>query len=132
LLPARARTTTTTAGDSVAVEDESKSTELDIWLEVLWTVILDDDSVYGENSVKDLYGAGQDDKQEDGMDEAEDSYEVAPPVLLPLPAVDDKKFPQEDKHYFKKKKYVRNDKYGLDKLLPEGMELPPLSSIYKL
>ena len=44
----------------------------------------------------------------------------------------DKKFPQENKQYFATKKYVRNDKYDLEKLLPEEIELPTLSSIYNM
>ena len=45
----------------------------------------------------------------------------------------DKKFPQENKQYFATKKYIRNDKYVLEKLLPEGViELPTLSSIYNM
>jgi hypothetical protein len=104
--------------------------------EVLRTVVPEDDSAFFGNdddgTDNELYGTDDKEKQEDRMEIVEDSYEVAPTVLLPLPTVDNKKFAQEDKHYFKKKKYVRNDKYGLDKLLPEGMELPPLSSIYKM
>ena len=76
-----------------------------------------------------MMGMDSDDEEEQ---EIEDSYEVAPSVLLDLPEKDDKKYPQENKQYFATKKYVRNDKYDLDKLLPEGMELPPLSSIYKM
>ena len=122
-----------TAGAGAAAdeeeEEEEELCELDIWLEVLRTVVPDDGTFYedddDDSSLGDLYGS-------DEQDVVEDSYEVAPTVLVPLPTVDNKKFAQEDKHYFKKKKYVRNDKYGLDKLLPEGMILPPLSSIYKM
>jgi hAT family C-terminal dimerisation region len=125
-----------TAANLLVEEEEEESCELDIWLEVLRTVVPEDDSAfYGnddDSTDDELYGADDKEKQEDRMEIVEDSYEVAPTVLLPLPTVDNKKFAQEDKHYFKKKKYVRNDKYGLDKLLPEGMELPPLSSIYKM
>ena len=44
----------------------------------------------------------------------------------------DKKFSQENKQYFATKKYVHNDKYDLEKLLPEEIELPTLSSIYNM
>jgi hypothetical protein len=76
--------------------------------------------------------AEQDMEEEDRIDQVEDSYEVAPSVLLPFPEHDDKKFPQENTKYFDTKNYVRKDKYSLNKLLPKEMELPPLSSIYKM
>jgi hypothetical protein len=125
ILAAAGGSTTTTAGTDV-----EESSELDVWVKILRTVIPeDDDSTFFDDDdstiMEDLYGAEDEQKQEDHVVIVEDSYEVAPTVLLPLPAVDDKKFPQENKHYFKKKKYVCNDKYGLDKLLPGGMELPP-------
>ena len=136
----RGRHTGAAAEDLVEEEEVEESCELDIWLEVLRTVVPDDDSVFYANDDEDstnddeLYGADDEETEdeEDRMEIVEDSYEVAPTVLVPLPTVDNKKFAQEDKHYFKKKKYVRNDKYELDKLLPRAMKLPPLSSIYKM
>lgn len=68
-----------------------------------------------DSNGEDIYGAPDDDEALGFLRDAEpeDTFEVAPDPLPALPLVNNKKYPQEDVHYFKKKRYVRNDKYSL-------------------
>ena len=52
-------------------------------------------------------------------------------ALDPFPEENDKKFPQENKAYFKKKKYCRKDKYSLEWILMLNVEIPPIVSAFK-
>ena len=123
--------------DMLGTEVES---ELDVWIQVLRAVVPADDSTFfndddsSDEDNEELYNADEQDNRMDKNDNEEDkdSYEVVPSVLLHLPTNDDKKIPQENKKYFDTKNYVRKDKYTLDQLLPKEMQLPPLSSIYKM
>lgn len=85
----------------------------------------DDDNDDAEEEDKDT-----DDDKDAPFVLVEDKHEKPRNSLPPLPAENDKKYPQEDKHYFKKKKYVRNDKYTLNSMLFEGLELPELMSAF--
>jgi hypothetical protein len=126
-------------------EQEESSHQLDAWIQILRSVVPEDDSAFFEDeddTTTTLHtalvpaatrrGRRAVDDDNDVLEAEEDSYEVAPAILQPFPENDDKKFPQESKQYFATKKYVCNDKYSLEKLLPEGLELPTLSSIYKM
>jgi hypothetical protein len=106
---------------------------------LLWCQPADDSTSFNDDDSSDedneeLYNADEQDNRMDKNDNEEDkaSYEVVPSVLLHLPTKDDKKIPQENKKYFDTKNYVHKDKYTLDQLLPKEMQLPPLSSIYKM
>jgi hypothetical protein len=46
----------------------------------------------------------------------EDSFETRPEELPPLPIHNVETFPQENRTYFRRKKYVRNDKYSLSQI----------------
>ena len=65
----------------------------------------------------------------------EQSYETRH-NLLPFPAENQRNFPQEDVHYFARRKYVRNDKYSLNDMLSFDMgdddELPTIRSAFKI
>ena len=70
-----------------------------------------DDSSFNfdDDSSSDEVSDDEDDyTMEDMFEESVNMHE-----LLPLPNENDPKFPQEDEKYFRKKKYVRNDKYEL-------------------
>ena len=53
-----------------------------------------------------------------------------PKELEDLPEENDPEYPQEDKKYFKNKKYVRTDKYKLSDMLYKELELPSIRSAY--
>lgn len=115
--------------------DLTCNTHMEIWLKMLTLNVDDDDSVMEE----DLYGTGE---EEDAVDsllatmEDDHDCEIQQYPLPPLPLINDPKYPQEDRHYFKTKKYVRNDKYTLEHLVSllktsDGTyELPSIMSGY--
>ena len=52
--------------------------------------------------------------------------------LEPLPTVNDKNYPQEDRRYFGRKHYVRHDKYPLSSFVcvqEEEVDVDPLPSL---
>ena len=70
-----------------------------------------------------------------------DCFEKRWEKLTDLPMHNDEKWPQENTHYFRRKKkpahYVRTDKYKLGnlyqlcKMLPEEATLPSILSVYR-
>jgi hypothetical protein len=76
----------------------------------------------GEKKQLSLEGDGADDDSED-----DDPYEVQPNPLPPLLDVKQAKYPQENRQYFNTKKYVRNDKYALQKMTFVDINLPSLA-----
>lgn len=62
--------------------------------------------------------------------ERDDAYEIRPASLEPLPTDNDKRYPQEDRHYFSNKKYVRTDELPLLRMLYADVKLPSLLSAF--
>jgi len=67
--------------------------------------------------------------QNEGDEDEEDPFEVAPEELSELPTMDDPNYPQEDAEYFSQKRYVRNDKYSLEEILGFDLGSSELRSI---
>ena len=64
--------------------------------------------------------------------EREDEYEyVDEDTLDPLPEENDPKYDQEDAKYFRTKCYVRNDKYDLSWLTPDGLSFPSIMDVFR-
>jgi hypothetical protein len=64
-------------------------------------------------------------------DPPENPPETRPETLEPLPLTPDKKYPQEDAHYFKKISNVRTDKFSLGTMLDGSkVKIPTLLSVF--
>ena len=66
----------------------------------------------------------------DGTDNNEHNYESRRNDLEPLPDGPDPTYPQENNKYFRRKKYVRLDKFSLRFMLPNELELPSIMSAF--
>ena len=71
------------------------------------------------------------------QEEEEEAFVEDPPervdgALDPLPTENDKKYPQENKAYFSKKNYCRNDKYDLSDFVCKDVSLPSFTKIFEL
>mmetsp|Transcript_32398 Transcript_32398/g.48846 ORF Transcript_32398/g.48846 Transcript_32398/m.48846 type:complete len:80 (-) Transcript_32398:75-314(-) len=67
----------------------------------------------------------------DNDDILKDMYKVQEEELTELPDENIEKFPQENEQYFRRKKYVRKDKYLLRNLVNMGLQLPTLESAFQ-
>ena len=52
-------------------------------------------------------------------------------VLEQIPNMDDRRYPQENTAYFRRKRYCRNDKYSLLNMINGDLELPSIASAFK-
>jgi hypothetical protein len=69
--------------------------------------------------------------RQEQQQQEEDPPERPPQRLDPLPTENVPSFPQENKQYFRGKRYVRKDKYAFEEILFSGLTLPPIQSTYK-
>jgi hypothetical protein len=61
----------------------------------------------------------------------EDGYEKGPLTLEPLPEENDPNYPQENKAYFARKRYVRLDKYELSQFIFDDAPMPTIRDSFK-
>jgi hypothetical protein len=104
--------------------------EIDHWSSLYDRAVPDNDhEEYCGEKVSHDDNIKNDSEGEDFEDKKDDTYEVQPDPMSPLPKVDDDSYPYEDIQYFATKKYVRNDKYSLQKMIFKDVELPSLESV---
>ena len=119
------------AGMLFATDNSQEHDRFDIWLKVLETVVEEEEDenyiFYEDESDKD-----ENAKESDG--DHDDPYEVVPNNLQPLPLENNENYPQEDAKYFRRKNYVRKDKYSIATMVPDGLgiTIPSLESIYNM
>ena len=109
------------------------------WMRALEAVVSEDDDAFSET--EDDAAAGDSDSDDAPRNTSlSDCFEKRSKNLAALPTNNDEKWPQENTHYYRRKKkteyYVRTDKYTLRciyrlcKKLPTEAKLPSILSVY--
>ena len=83
-----------------------------------------------EPRIRSLQDSDDSDDDPDELELDEDPPEARNPNLAPLPTTNITNYPQENPSYFARKKYVRNDKFSLRRLLDNSVEVPSMKSVY--
>mmetsp|Transcript_3287 Transcript_3287/g.5017 ORF Transcript_3287/g.5017 Transcript_3287/m.5017 type:complete len:198 (+) Transcript_3287:167-760(+) len=104
--------------------DGTVASELNHYLQVLGS--LDD----GEQWESEVVAQDETNNSDGGNDGKEDTCELSRD-LVELPDKNVENYPQENRAYFRTKKYVRNDKYLLQKMFHNSLELPTVMSAFE-
>ena len=122
------------SSDEEAVDDDDDEVfdddvEMQLWIQALHDTVSDEDDHIFDMS--DVEASDNDNDTSDNESEADDPYERREGDLEALPEENNPNYPQQNSNYFSTKRYVRKDKFALEKMLPDSIGLPSIMSAFK-